>query len=117
MDWQLASIGAAMGSLLFGLIRTRSACNPFAADATGAASLIGRGHRDRLDGLPLTVTLDGSHSYDSNSNAHLTSYHFDFGAALVEQRRRFQCALATPDNEHFFRNKPLEVTMFRCVRR
>jgi predicted phosphodiesterase len=30
----------------------------FAAEAVGAASLIGREHRDRLDGLPLTVTLD-----------------------------------------------------------
>jgi predicted phosphodiesterase len=31
---------------------------PNAADATGAAALIDRQHRDRLDGLPLTVTLD-----------------------------------------------------------
>ena len=31
---------------------------PFAADAAGAASLISQPHRDRLDGLPLTVTLD-----------------------------------------------------------
>jgi predicted phosphodiesterase len=31
---------------------------PNAADAIGAAALIGREHRDRLDGLPLTVTLD-----------------------------------------------------------
>jgi predicted phosphodiesterase len=31
---------------------------PNAADAIGTASLIGREHRDRLDGLPLTVTLD-----------------------------------------------------------
>jgi predicted phosphodiesterase len=31
---------------------------PFAAEAAGAASLIGREQRDRLDGLPLTVTLD-----------------------------------------------------------
>jgi len=31
---------------------------PNAADATASAALIGRAHRDRLDGLPLTVTLD-----------------------------------------------------------
>jgi len=31
---------------------------PFAADAIASAALIGRAHRDRLDGLPLTVTLD-----------------------------------------------------------
>jgi predicted phosphodiesterase len=31
---------------------------PNAADATASASLIGRAHRDRLDQLPLTVTLD-----------------------------------------------------------
>jgi predicted phosphodiesterase len=31
---------------------------PFAADAVATAALIGRAHRDRLDGLPLTVTLD-----------------------------------------------------------
>jgi predicted phosphodiesterase len=31
---------------------------PGSGDAAAAASLIGRSHRDRLDGLPLTVTLD-----------------------------------------------------------
>jgi predicted phosphodiesterase len=31
---------------------------PFGADAAASAALIGRAHRDRLDGLPLTVTLD-----------------------------------------------------------
>ena len=31
---------------------------PNAADAVASAALIGRAHRDRLDGLPLTVTLD-----------------------------------------------------------
>ncbi len=31
---------------------------PYAGDAIASAALIGRGHRDRLDGLPLTVTLD-----------------------------------------------------------
>jgi predicted phosphodiesterase len=31
---------------------------PNAADAAASATLIGRAHRDRLDGLPLTVTLD-----------------------------------------------------------
>jgi predicted phosphodiesterase len=31
---------------------------PNAADAGASAALIGREHRDRLDGLPLTVTLD-----------------------------------------------------------
>jgi predicted phosphodiesterase len=31
---------------------------PNAADAVATAALIERGHRDRLDGLPLTVTLD-----------------------------------------------------------
>src|ERR1700727_2738927 len=31
---------------------------PFGADAAASAGLIGRAHRDRLDGLPLTVTLD-----------------------------------------------------------
>jgi predicted phosphodiesterase len=31
---------------------------PNAGDAIAAAALIGRAHRDRLDGLPLTVTLD-----------------------------------------------------------
>ena len=31
---------------------------PNAADATASAGLIGRAHRDRLDQLPLTVTLD-----------------------------------------------------------
>jgi predicted phosphodiesterase len=31
---------------------------PFAADAVASAALIGQAHRDRLDGLPLTVTLD-----------------------------------------------------------
>ncbi len=31
---------------------------PNAADAIASAALIGRAHRDRLDGLPLTVTLD-----------------------------------------------------------
>jgi predicted phosphodiesterase len=31
---------------------------PFAGDAIASAALIGREHRDRLDGLPLTVTLD-----------------------------------------------------------
>jgi predicted phosphodiesterase len=31
---------------------------PNAADAVAAAALIDRGHRDRLDGLPLTITLD-----------------------------------------------------------
>jgi len=31
---------------------------PNAADAIASAALIGRRHRDRLDGLPLTVTLD-----------------------------------------------------------
>jgi predicted phosphodiesterase len=31
---------------------------PYAADAIASAALIGREHRDRLDRLPLTVTLD-----------------------------------------------------------
>src|SRR5580692_9227417 len=31
---------------------------PNGADAAASAGLIGRAHRDRLDGLPLTVTLD-----------------------------------------------------------
>ena len=31
---------------------------PFAADAAAAAGLIDRAHRDLIDGLPLTVTLD-----------------------------------------------------------
>jgi predicted phosphodiesterase len=31
---------------------------PNGADAVASAALIGRAHRDRLDGLPLTVTLD-----------------------------------------------------------
>jgi predicted phosphodiesterase len=31
---------------------------PNGADAAASAGLIGRNHRDRLDGLPLTVTLD-----------------------------------------------------------
>ena len=31
---------------------------PYGADAAASAALIGRTHRDRLDGLPLTVTLD-----------------------------------------------------------
>src|SRR5215469_5551710 len=31
---------------------------PNAADASASAALISQGHRDRLDGLPLTVTLD-----------------------------------------------------------
>jgi len=31
---------------------------PFAAEAAASAALIDRAHRDRLDGLPLTVTLD-----------------------------------------------------------
>jgi predicted phosphodiesterase len=31
---------------------------PFGADAAASAGLIGRAHRDRLDRLPLTVTLD-----------------------------------------------------------
>jgi predicted phosphodiesterase len=31
---------------------------PFGADAAASAALIGAAHRDRLDGLPLTVTLD-----------------------------------------------------------
>jgi predicted phosphodiesterase len=31
---------------------------PFGASAAASAALIGRAHRDRLDGLPLTVTLD-----------------------------------------------------------
>jgi putative phosphoesterase len=31
---------------------------PFAADAVASAALIGRAHRDRLAGLPLTVTLE-----------------------------------------------------------
>jgi predicted phosphodiesterase len=31
---------------------------PNAADAVASAALIGQAHRDRLDGLPLTVTLD-----------------------------------------------------------
>ena len=31
---------------------------PFGAEAAASAALIGRAHRDRLDGLPLTVTLE-----------------------------------------------------------
>jgi predicted phosphodiesterase len=31
---------------------------PFGADAAASAGLIGRAHRDLIDGLPLTVTLD-----------------------------------------------------------
>jgi predicted phosphodiesterase len=36
----------------------REVPGPNAADATASAGLIGRAHRDRLDQLPLTVTLD-----------------------------------------------------------
>ena len=41
---------------------------------------------------------------------------FDFGAAFVQQRGRFECALPTADHENLLAGKLPEVAVYGCMR-
>src|SRR5260370_12767745 len=49
-------------------------------------------------------------------NLMRASYDFDFGAALVQERGRFECGLAASDHEHLFSSESSEFALLRCVR-
>src|SRR5260370_29766575 len=50
-------------------------------------------------------------------NPTCARYDLDFGAAFVQQGGRFQRALGASDHQHLLAGKPLELNMFRCMRR
>src|SRR5260370_26815617 len=51
------------------------------------------------------------------ANPTRARYDLDFGAAFMQQGGRFLRALAASDHQNLFASKPLELNMFRCMRR